>query len=173
MDLTRKQRTTKYIVFCAFLLLAHLLQNTAGILPEPLGARCFIIIPALMIMIIGEEELNAALLGMFAGLLWDLTSSVHLGFNAVFFTVMCFLTAALINRLIRDTFITNMIICSCAAVLYCLFYWLFFIIIKGVPSAENTIFTFYLPCAVYTILISPAVYLIIKPIKKRITNQNT
>lgn len=170
MDLTRKQKTIKYVCFCLLILIADLLQNVSGLLPEIFGARCFIIIPAVVILSLGEDELTASLLGLFAGFLWDMSSAVHMGFNCIFFAVICFISSALVNRLIRDTFITNMLLSITAIILYCLTYWLCFIIIKGVDGGEDTIFSFYIPCAIYTAAITPIVFLIYKPIKKKLKN---
>ena len=170
MDLTRKQKTTTYICVCALLLAAELLQNVAGLLPEIFGARCLLIIPALMILAVGEEEIAAGLLGLFAGLLWDLSSAVHMGFNCIFFALVCFFAAALVNHLLRNTFITNMLICIAVTVLYCLTYWLCFIVIKGTGGATETLFGFYFPGAVYTIAVSPLAFVILKPIKYKLNN---
>lgn len=171
MELTSKQKTVKYIRCCALLLAADLIQNVSGLLPELFTARCFIIIPAVIILSIGEDELSAALLGLFAGMLWDVSSSVHLGFNCIFFALLCFIISALVNHLLRDTFITNMLICAVSILLYCLIYWLCFITIKGVDGAEMTVFTFYLPCAVYTAAITPITYILLKPIKKKLNHK--
>lgn len=172
MDLTRKQRTIKYISYCAVLAAAELIQNVAGILPEPFGARCFLVIPAAVLLVIGEDEVNAAFLGMFAGLLWDLTSSVHMGFNFIFFSVICFFVAALVNHLLRDTFLTNILICALVTALYSFLYWLLFIVIKGVEGGAGTLFSFYLPCTVYTSIASMIVFLIIKPLKQRLNKSH-
>lgn len=171
MDLTRKQKTTKYICCCLLILLADLLQNVSGLLPEIGGARCFLLIPAVVILSFGEDEIKAALLGLFAGFLWDMSSAVHMGFNCIFFSTICFISAALVSHLIRDTFITNMLVSVTAIILYCLTYWLCFIVIKGVEGGEGTLLSFFLPCAVYTTVITPIVYIIYKPIKKRLKNQ--
>lgn len=171
MDLTRKQRFTKYICYCVLILIADLIQNIGGLMPEIFGARCFIIIPSLIILIIGEDEITAASLGLFAGLLWDLSSAVHLGFNCIFFAVICFIISLLINHLIRDTFITNMIFCGISIVIYCLIYWLAFIVIKGVDGGETTLMSFYLPCAIYTAIVTPIVFIIYKPIKKKLNKR--
>lgn len=168
MDLTQKQKKVKYLSYCALILLADLIQNVSGIMPEIFGARCFIIIPAVVILSIGEDEIVASLMGIFAGLLWDLTSSVHMGFNFIFFAIVCFIASALVNHLLRDTFITNMLLCAIAIAVYCIVYWLFFIVIKGVDGGFGTLFSFYLPCAIYTAVITPIVYLIYRKIKKKL-----
>ena len=170
MDLSKKQKTAKYICYCVLILLADLLQNTSGLMPEIFNARCFLLIPVTIILAIGEDEITASLLGLFAGLLWDVNAS-HLGFNCIFFAVICFIISAFINRLIRDTFITNMMMCGITIVVYILLYWLFFIVIKNFDGARMTIFSFYLPSGIYTAIITFFVYIIFKPIKNRLNKK--
>ena len=171
MELTKKQRYTKYICFGVLIIAAELLQNISGLLPEIYSARCFIMIPALIFIVIGEDEIPAAIIGLLSGMLWDASSGVHMGFNCIFFAVLCFIISALINRLLRDTFITNMLMCAIGIVIYCVTYWLCFIVIKGINGAQKTILTFYLPCAIYTMAATPFVYTVIKRIKKQLQNQ--
>ncbi len=172
MELTRKQKTIKYLCFCLIILLADLFQNTIGLFPQILGARCFLLLPVAVILAMGEDILTGALLGLFAGLLWDLSAAVHLGFNCIYIAVICLLSSALVSYITRDTFITNMISSAVSIVLYCIIYWLCFIIIKGVDFGEMTLFSFYLPCAVYTAVITPVLWLILTPVKRRLNNEN-
>lgn len=172
MELTRKQKTIKYLCFCLIILLADLLQNTMGLFPQIFGARCFLLLPVAVILAVGEDILGGALLGLFAGLLWDLSAAVHLGFNCIYITVICLLSSALVSYIARDTFITNMISAGFSIILYCIAYWLCFIVIRGVESGEMTLFTFYLPCAIYTAVLSPVLWLILTPVKKRLNYEN-
>lgn len=168
MELTKQQKTLKYICYCLIIIAADLMQNTSGLFPEIAGARCFLLLPAAIILAMGEDERNGALLGLFAGLLWDLSSGTHMGFNCIFIMVFCFFSSALITYAARDTFITNMLCCAVTIVLYCTIYWLCFIIIKGVEGAELTLFSFYIPCMLYTLILSPVIWLVLKPIKKKL-----
>lgn len=165
---TRNKQVKKYVIYCLFILIAELLQNVSGIIPEIFGARCFLIIPTVMILTSGEGELSASLLGLFAGALWDISSATHMGFNCIFFALTCFIASALVNNIIRNTFITNIIICSTVAVLYSLVYWLCFIVIKGTGGEAYTLFAFYLPSVIYTVAASAIAYFIFKPIKARL-----
>lgn len=74
--------------------------------------------------------------------------------------------SALVTYIIRNTFITNFIFSAVFILLYCLLYWLFFIIIRDVRGAELSLFTFYLPSALYTIIATPVIYFSLKPIKQ-------
>ncbi len=168
MELSKKQKTMKYFCYCLIILLADLLQNTGGLFPQIFGARCFLLLPLAIILSMGEDIIASAFMGLFAGLLWDMSGAVHLGFNCIFIAVVCFLSSALVTYIVRDTFITNMICAALVIILYCFLYWLFFIVIKGVDGGETTLFSFYIPCAIYTLILTPVIWLIMKPVKAKL-----
>lgn len=168
MELSKKQKTMKYFCYCLMILLADLLQNTGGLFPQVFGARCFLLLPLAIILAMGEDIIASAFMGLFAGLLWDMSGAVHLGFNCIFIAVVCFLSSALVTYIVRDTFITNMICAALVIILYCFLYWLFFIVIKGVDGGETTLFSFYIPCAIYTLILTPVIWLIMKPVKAKL-----
>lgn len=171
MDLKYQNKVTKTIVYFIITAVAALIQNTAGLTIEIAGAKCFLLIPVCIILGMGEDEFFAGMLGLFSGILWDLTSAAHLGFNAIFLCIVCYLSAMAVTYIVRDTFITAAVFSVMAIFIYSLLYWLFFIIIKGVNGAELTLFSFYIPCAVYTAIITPIVWFCAKPIKKKLTNK--
>ena len=82
--------------------------------------------------------------------------------------LMSFFSSALVTYIARYIFITNIVSISVTTVLYAFIYWLFFIIIKGVSGGEMTLVTFYLPCVIYTLVLTPIIYLILKPIKRKL-----
>lgn len=168
MELSKKQKTMKYFCYCLMILLADLLQNTGGLFPQVFGARCFLLLPLAIILAMGEDIIASAFMGLFAGLLWDMSGAVHLGFNCIFIAVVCFLSSALVTYIVRDTFITNMICAALVIILYCFLYWLFFIVIKGVDGGETTLFSFYIPCAIYTLILTPVIWFIMKPVKAKL-----
>ena len=168
MELSYKQRVTKSIVYIIIVSLAALLQNTNGLMLEIGGARCFLLVPVCVMLGIGEDERLSALLGLFGGMLWDLSSPAHMGFNAIFICVSCFISASLVTYIIRNTFITSFIFSALSIIFYAVLYWLLFIIAKDIKGAELSLFTFYLPSAIYTIAIIPLIRICINPIKKKL-----
>lgn len=170
MELNKKQKTIKYAIYAAIILLLDLIQNVSGLFPEIAGSRCLLLIPAVVFLSLGEDPFIGAGIGFFAGLLWDLTGAVHMGFNCFFLLMICFLCSCSTTYIARDIFATNVILSSCATVLYCFIYWLFFILIKGVDGGELTLVTFYLPTMIYTIIISLILWLIINPIKNKLNH---
>jgi len=170
MELTKKQRTIKYFCYFLVIVLTDLLQNVSGLFPEIAGARCFLLLPAAIIFAMGENILAGSLIGLFAGLLWDLTGAVHMGFNCIFILLFCLIASALTTYITRDTFITNMIMTAVTIIFYCLIYWLCFIVIKGSGNETAILFRFYVPCAIYTAVLSPVLWLILNPMKRKLNH---
>ena len=166
MDLSYRKKIRKTILYILIIAVAAIIQNTKGLTIEIGGARCFLLLPVTIMLSMGEDEGFAGILGLIGGLFWDLNSAVHLGFNAAFMCISCFGCAALVIYIIRNTFISNFVFSTLSAFVYAFLYWLCFIIIKGVHGAELSLFSFYLPSAVYTMIITPFVWIIINPIKK-------
>lgn len=171
MKLTKKQMTIKYAVYCLLILLAEIFQNINGLWPTIGGARCFFIIPVVVILSIDEEPRIAALLGLFTGLMWDTLSVQHMGFNLLFFTIVCYILSSLIAYLFRGTFWVQLVGSIIATVLYCLCYWLIFMVVKKSEGSVDSIWYFYLPSMLYTSVMSFLACLVIKPIKSRLNKE--
>ena len=171
MSLTKKQRTIKYLVCCLLILVAHLLQNIGGMWLEIGGARCFFIIPVAVALGIDEDERVSALFGFFAGFLWDCVSSSHMGFNFIFLALACYISSALVSYLLRATYWVTAISCISSTVLYCVLYWLFFVVINGSDGAVKSIGYFYIPCIIYTSVISLLICLGVEPLKRRLNHE--
>lgn len=166
MDLYYRKKITKTIVYIIIIAAAAIIQNTSGLTIEIGGARCLLLLPVTIMLSMGEDEGFAGIIGLIGGLFWDLTSSVHFGFNAAFMCIVCFFCAACVTYIIRNTFISNFVFSSLSAFIYVFLYWLFFIIIKGVHGAELSLFYFYLPSALYTMLAAPLIWFFIIRVKK-------
>ncbi|MDE5669981.1 MAG: hypothetical protein K2I14_00745 [Eubacterium sp.] len=168
MDLSYRRKITKTIIYILIIAAAAIIQNTNGLTIEIGGARCFLLLPVTIMIGMGEDEGFAGILGLIGGLFWDLNSAVHFGFNAAFMCISCFCCAALVTYIIRNTFISNFVFSTLSAFAYAFLYWLFFIIIKGVHGAELSLFSFYLPSAIYTMFTAPFIWFFINWIKKKL-----
>ena len=171
MELTKREKTIKYAVFCLLIAVSALIQNVGGLWFEIGGARCFFIIPVCIITGLGEDEKVSALLGLFAGLLWDMVSAQHMGFNCIFLMVLCYIASAFETFIFRDTFKFEFASTIIITFLYVLCYWLFFVLRKGVDGSAVSFLTFYLPCFVYTAVMMPVLYLVVNPIKRKLNKE--
>lgn len=169
MELTKREKTIKYGVYALVMVAAALLQNVGGLLPQVFGARCFLLLPVAVLLSISEDEKAAALLGLFAGVVWDTVSAQHRGFNAFFLMAACFFASALVTLIFRNTFWFGVLYTVVAALLYVLLYWLLFILLRSSDGAGSALGLFYIPCFVYTAAVSPLVLLVLTPLKNRLS----
>lgn len=171
MELTKREKTIKYALFCLVIAGFSLLQNVGGLWFEIKGARCFFLIPVCVILGLDEDEKVSALLGLFAGFLWDAVSAQHMGYNAVFLMVLCYVTSALVTFIFRDTFWIEFAASGIMSFLYVLIYWLFFVLRKGVDGSAMSFLSFYFPCFLYTTVMMPVLYLILTPLKRKLNKE--
>lgn len=171
MELTKKEKTVKYLVYCLLIAGAALLQNVSGLFPQIGGARCFLLIPVVIVLGIEEDEKNAAFLGLFGGLLWDIFSVQHMGFNCIYLMIMCYISSALVSYIFRNTFWVSLTASVIPVFLYCLLYWAVFILARESQGSVSAFFVFYLPCAIYTSVISFIVCAVLNVIKKKLNKE--
>lgn len=168
MELTKRERTIKYVVYVVILCVLSLLQNVGGLWFEIGGARCFFLVPAAVLLSLDEDEKASALIGLFSGLLWDITSAHHMGFNCLFIMVVCYIMSVLLTHLFRATFWVGYVGAVLFTFLYVLIYWLVFVLIKGGDGAASAFFTFYLPSFFYTAVMAFVMNLVFVPLKKKL-----
>lgn len=171
MNLTKKERKIKYLLYALLILASALLQNVFGTRLEIGGARCFFMIPTAVALGIDEDERMSAIIGCLAGFLWDMLSSQHFGFNFAFLMLVCYVTSALVSYLLRATYWVTLSATILASGLYSFLYWLFFVAIGGGDGSVASLGYFYIPCFVYTAFVSFLIVAILRPIKRKINRQ--
>lgn len=150
----------KYIRFGIYVLLigfVALMQNSPYVIPEIFGARAFVLLPLLVSISMFEREIAAAVLGAFAGVLWDVTSAKD-GFNAVTLLIICAVCSLLIIRLMRNNILTALVLGAGAVATYCTVYVIINLLFSGAGASIGQIFTFYLPSCIYTMVFVPLFY---------------
>lgn len=171
MQLTQRERKIKYLIYCIVILAAALVQNVSGLWFEINSARCFFILPVVVTLGIDEDERISALLGLFAGLLWDMLSAQHMGFNIVFIMLACYVTSALVSYIFRSTYWVNVICSVAVTLLYCFVYWLLFVLLKGSDGSAIIFLQFYLPCFIYTSIMGLGICALLLPLKHRLNKE--
>jgi rod shape-determining protein MreD len=106
-----------------------------------------------------EREVPAAILGAFAGALWDVSSGVD-GFNTLVLMILCAVSSLLISHLMQNNLITALVIGAGSIAAYEILY----IVIRfwGAGSPVRQIFTFYLPSLIITGVFIPICYFLVK-----------
>lgn len=159
-----RPKIIRRIIFAVLIVLAVLLQNSAGGLTEIFGARIFIVIPLCVSVAMFEREVAAALFGAFAGVLCDVSGGAD-GFNAFVLTVLCAVCSLFVSRIMRNNVLSALVLGSATVALYEIIYIAVRIIAVGNPLRQ--IFTFYIPSFLLTVLFIPLCYVITKEIYSR------
>lgn len=166
MELTKKDKTIKYLVYCGIIALASLIQNVSGLWLEIGGARCFFLIPVTVLLALDEDEIIATGLGLFAGVLWDMVAQTHYGFNALFIMLSCYLISSLVSNLLRATYLVGVISSVVFTFIYVTVYWALFVAVKGGEGAVISYVSFYLPSFFYTAFMTVLINIGFVPMKK-------
>ena len=166
MRKTTKKLLVRRLVFAAAIVIINILQNTRGFFPEIFGARAFLLIPLVVCIGMFERSYAGALLGLFAGALWDMSMPDGNGYNALILMVFTAACGLMITVLMRNHLLTALILSASAITLYVLLYVLFFVIAAGIADANRLILSFYLPCGIYTLAFTPIFYLATRAIMR-------
>lgn len=172
--MVRKENLNIYIrrfVFTVAIILVAAIQNTPHLFPTIFGARAFLLIPLVVCIAMFERGMAGAVFGAFAGMLWDFTLSRGDGFNTLFLMAIGIICGLLINYLMRNNLVTAILLTSITLLLYSLCYWLVFIIFRGIEGGASTILTFYLPSALYSLVLMPIFYFSIRSYMKRVRSR--
>ena len=154
-----KPKYIRYAIYTVLLVLTAILQNSPGGIPDIFGARALILLPVCVSIAMFEREIAAALFGVFAGFLWDVSTGRD-GFNAFLLLIICAICSLLISHFMRNNVLTALVLGSGSVVLYSVIYVIVNLIAAGAGISVKQLFTFYLLSGVYTLIFVPVFYFI-------------
>jgi len=176
MSRWNRPQLLRRLSYGAILLLLHALQNTEGLFPAPFQIHALLLIPGVVFIAMCEREVSGLFYGLFAGLLWD-TLAPGANWNAVYLTIIGFLCGAMARYLMRNNIMTASLLSAVALFLYTVLRWFFDIALLHSGGAFRFLFRFYLPMFLYSLLISPLLYYLIRTIpqafQKRLPAKDT
>lgn len=148
----------------AVVLILSVLQNTPGWFPSFFGAKAYLLIPAVVSVSIFEKDIGGIFFGLFAGALWDVSASGS-DYYAIFLVVAGFACGSLLNSVMRPNILTNLLLTSVWTAVFCVGHWLLRYVIGGIGSAPHALLTYYLPSFIWTVALSPVVFLIVSAVE--------
>lgn len=167
MNSVNKTKLKKYTVYILLLLFAHLLQNSLRIFPEIFGVRPVLLISAVVCIAMYEGEIVGAAIGLFAGALWDTVTVAADGYNALFLMAACAFCGVFLRVFLRNNILTYLWINSLVTVIYFATYVIFFITSRGIDGGFMIFFRYYLPMAVYSLVLTPFWYITVRAINRK------
>ncbi len=143
------------------ILVFSVVQNTDGLFPTFFGTRALILIPLVTAAAMYERDISGILFGLFAGALWDITADGS-SFNAVFLVIVGYTCGTLINTIMRNNFITHLILSAFSVGIYNLGYWIFHFIAPGLDKSFFMLMRFYFVSSLYTAILSPLIFFFVR-----------
>ncbi|MCM1544384.1 MAG: hypothetical protein NC110_03710 [Ruminococcus sp.] len=156
----------KRLIFAVLFVITAVIQHTKGLVPVIGSAHAMLLIPLTVSVAMFEKSMAALFFGAFAGFLWDMSSVYADGYFALFLAVTGFAISMLMSFVMRNNFPCACLMSASASVLCNLGYWLLFIVLKGCDSPMYLLVHYYLPSAVYTAVLIPIYYYLIKGISE-------
>lgn len=165
LSLENKNIYIRRSLYAAVIIIAAMLQNTRGLFPEIFGVRAMLLIPAVVCIGMHERNIAGLFFGLFAGLLWDAFSAGPQNLNAILLSAAGYFCGLLIGTVMRNNIMTALLLSTGCIFIYNTVYWLFAYVVKGYDNAFGVYLKFYLPSVLYTVILMPVFYYIVRTIK--------
>ena len=156
-----RPKIKRRIIFAIAIIVTAIIQNTGTRVNAVFDAHAFLLIPLLISISMFEREIVSALLGAFAGLLWDLSAGID-GYNGLVLMLLCAVCSILINRLMQNNIITAIVLGL--SVIYIVLYIMIYIVLDGGGYPLSQVLRFYLPSFIFTSLFIPIYYFLVKTV---------
>lgn len=167
MNVQKKIKAKRYLIYALVLLLAHIFQNTLRIFPEIGSVRPILLISAAVCIAMFEGEVVGALAGLAAGALWDTVTDASDGYNAMYLMIACAVCGTLLRIFLRNNIVTYIIMNTVITLFYSMTYVLVFVIVRGIDGAGYLYLRYYLPMALYSLLLTPLWYMLIRAVNRK------
>lgn len=150
----------KYVQWTAYglmLLVAFLFQSAPHAL-EIAGTRPLLLVPLTVAIGLFTGPIGGGIAGAAAGFLWDMYADCLPGFHGLFLLCIGCSCGLLVVLLMRNNFLTALLLCAGALVLQVLYDWglTYCLLVRDHPW--DLLCDTYLPTALYTFLVSPILY---------------
>ncbi|MDO5014634.1 MAG: rod shape-determining protein MreD [Clostridia bacterium] len=161
LENSQKYNIFKRIFWFFAIVICAIFQNTPHFQIEIFGSRALLLIPVVIAISMFEKPYISMIFGAFAGTLWDLVSSHYDGRYMLLLFILSAVVGLLITSLIRNNIVTFMLLSSVSE-----FLLIFFNYLSGLISGKGDFLAsfvrFYLPTYLYTLILSPLIYIIFR-----------
>lgn len=154
----------KYSLYALLLVVFYAVQTTPGAFAI-YGIRPVWVVPLAVAIAMCEGVIPAALFGGAAGLFCDLGSQALFGFNGLMLLALCSAVSLLSSYLVKAGPKSALLLGAGVAAFRAVFEFFFFYAIWNYPGVNLIFVRATLPVLVYTILLTPPFFLLIRKIK--------
>lgn len=147
-----------WIVYSAVVLIMALMQMSPRCFPIIAYARPTPLILLVICVAMLEGPLIGSVMGVVAGLLWNLYSTRVFGYYGLMLMAIGLIIGLLVQWLLRANFWSAMLLCTGGVAVYTLLDWAFSYVLFLHDEMTAVLLHVYLPNALYTVLLSPLMY---------------
>lgn len=140
------------------------LQQIPGFLPEIHGGHPILIFPLTLSISILEGNYFSLIWGLISGLILDLSFSRFVGIQVIIMGAVGYFLGKLKNKLFEVNFFTFIILSSLIEPILIFVRFYINYIIKRIDYVDIAVYGHIVPCILYTLLVSPIIYLFNRPI---------
>ena len=151
----------RWFAYGMVLLLVSVLQSSPRVFPVIGGAHPFPLLPTVVCIAMFEGPLVGAGVGVGAGALWAMYTDRLFGFDALLLLVLGCLCGLLVQVLIRNNWLSALLLNGAVLVTYTLVDWLMRYVLFSDEGAWLALRAILLPNMLYTFVLSPLLYFLI------------
>lgn len=156
--LFRMQNYWTWILYSIAVALIALMQVSPRFFPEIAYARPTPLVLMVVCVALLEGPTVGSIMGMVAGLLWDMHSFRIFGYYGLMLMGIGLVIGLLVQWLLRANFLSAMLMCVCGVIVYTVLDWLICYVLFLNAEMFDVLVRVYAPNALYTILLSPLAY---------------
>lgn len=157
----------KRLILAVIVVFASLLQSSDGFMQKIWGVGILYSIPVVVCIAMFQGEIISMCCGLLAGVIWDSFSAQGHCFHTVFLVITGFVVSYIVQRRIRNTLISSLILNGGIIFIHNFLYWLIFISFRNISGAFYALMKYYIPSFFATVIISIFVYLIVRFVHKK------
>ena len=131
-----------------------------------------LLIPLCAAVSMYEDELASCIYALFCGYMIDIASGYVFGFSAVWLMAVCVASSLFVRNLLRVNLFNFCVITIIAVFIEFSMDYLFNVVIWNVPKGEVILLVSIIPTAIATLVLSPAVYYLVRLIESRLRTEN-
>ncbi len=160
-----KSKSFLWISYAFIILLSMTIQSVPHLF-EILGAKPLLLLIIPITAAIYKGEVVGAVCGVSCGLLWDMALTSPFGSYGFLFMVFGVVVGLMSRFLIQRTWFNNLFLVFAGVLIIQTIDFFFNYVIFGYEGVGIVFLTHYIPCIIYTCVVSPLFYLLIGHLHK-------
>lgn len=151
-------RARMSLTYGVMLVLLAVWQAAPNGFPTVAGVRPFPLLAVAVCVAMFEGPVKGGVIGMSAGLLWDLYADRLFGFRGLLLLAIGCAVGLLVQQLLRNNLLSALLLSAGTCLAFTVLDWFFVYVLFRQPEALYILFRRLLPSAVYTWALTPLLY---------------